>query len=266
MGHQGKLLANQVEQKKYWPTTAKNKHKNEEQQHILKQGTSPCVWVTGITEKFADATVLSNIFGSFGNVMRIKLSKEPDGAQIQLEDAQHAALCCTWLHDVKIGGSQISVTPYKLKFCIPEVSIKSPDEKSKDYLIVNKITHRFSGTNTRGKHLQYQVQKKRALGPVLLIKFEPADKLSELKNYLLESGITVKEIMQVWNQGKMRNEGVAFVEVSSKEEALGALGKLHLTQPTWASHKLYFMLTRKPKADSFAWNKMSKNIPSLDIF
>ena len=48
---------------------------------------STCVWVTGIPQECADADFLCNIFGNYGNVQRIKLSKKKvDVALKQFQD------------------------------------------------------------------------------------------------------------------------------------------------------------------------------------
>jgi len=66
-------------------------------------GGSACIWISGIPEDYADTKIICNIFGNYGNVMKVLFSrKKPDGALIELQDATYASICCKYLHNTCI--------------------------------------------------------------------------------------------------------------------------------------------------------------------
>lgn len=191
-----------------------------------------CVWANGIPEEFRNTKTICNIFGNFGNVMRIKFSrKKPDGALIEMQDPTYASKCCKYLHDVKLGGGRLSVRLSK----IPQVVIhpNENDDLGKDFS--RGFEHRYRGSNT--KFTQIIMSRLSDPTAVLVVSGIPEGKMSELKDYIVESGYTVKKM----EEGKSRqNEGepskkkqaFAFVEFASTEEAISAVGKLHNTMPS----------------------------------
>merc|ERR1712228_310870 len=99
-----------------------------------KQGREAghCVWVTGLPEEYQDAQKLLNIFGNFGNVRRIVFAdKKPDGALIQMDNANSAMKARFVTRNQTIGGKPFNVTqldPVKFK----RASIGTEDKKSMD--------------------------------------------------------------------------------------------------------------------------------------
>jgi RNA recognition motif-containing protein len=183
--------------------------------------------------------------------MRIKFSrKKLDGALIEMQDPTYAAKCCRHLHDVKLGGGRLSVRQSK----IPQVTIGmgGNDEMGRDFS--KGFEHRYRDGNT--KFTQIVMARLSEPTAVLCISNVPEGKISELKDYLVESGYTVKKI----EEGKTRppkegepskqKKAFAFVEFDSAEEAISAVGKLHNTMPSNVGEKfrnkgLVFSFTSK---------------------
>merc|ERR1719266_2895009 len=75
-----------------------------------------CIWITGLPEEYQDADKLTNIFGNFGNVQRVKFTdKKPDGALIELDDPRGAVKAVVNMNNKKIDGSAIKVSFSKLE-------------------------------------------------------------------------------------------------------------------------------------------------------
>merc|ERR1712241_465194 len=71
---------------------------------------SPCIWVAGLPEEYQDSQKLLNIFGNFGNVRRIVFSdKKPDGALIQMDNANSAMKARLVTRNQTIGGKPFNV-------------------------------------------------------------------------------------------------------------------------------------------------------------
>merc|ERR1719290_876341 len=88
-----------------------------------------CIWITGLPEEYQDADKLTNIFGNFGNVLRIKFTeKKPDGALIELDDPRGAIKAVNIMKNQKVDGSAIKVSFAKFKSA---GFIKEDDSKSK---------------------------------------------------------------------------------------------------------------------------------------
>jgi len=186
-----------------------------------------CVWVTGIPEDYHDADILFNIFGNFGNVLRIKFTeKKPDGALIEMDDPRAAWKARKVMDDVKLNGKKLSVNHCSIEGAF----IKEWDLKSKDFRKA-KGTWRFSKD---GKFRKVCMSRLRYLTPKIIVTNLPEGKSDDLKAHIIEAGFTVKSI-----EGSKRTEEkedkkdskpgftVLFVELASVEEAVGAIAKLH---------------------------------------
>merc|ERR1719479_794455 len=200
---------------------------------------STLVWVTGISKECADPDFLCNIFGNYGNVRRIKFSKKkPDGALIEMQDPRHVAKVCRFLNDVKLGGERISVRRTKLT----KVIISGDDETSKDYSKAIKEHWRYTKDSKFTKIIMKRLSHPT---PLVMVSNVPAGKVSAVKNYIIESGYTVKGI----EEGEPRKDEdkkpvsdntFVIVELASTEEALSAVGKLHNTMPSSIGEKKTF--------------------------
>jgi RNA recognition motif-containing protein len=192
---------------------------------------STLVWVTGISKECADPDFLCNIFGNYGNVRRIKFSKKkPDGALIEMQDPRDVTKTCRFLNDIKLGGERISVKRTRLT----KVFVSQDDENSKDFSKVIKEHWRY---NKGSKFTKIIMKRASHPTPLILVSNVPEGKVSELKDYIIESGYTVKGI----EEGKPRkeedkkptsNKTFVIVELASTEEAVSAVGKLHNTMPS----------------------------------
>jgi hypothetical protein len=200
-----------------------------------------CVWANGIPEEFRNTKFLCNIFGNYGNVMKIKFSrKKPDGALIEMQDPEYAAKCCKYLHDVKLGGGRISVRLSK----IPQVNIGQHEDNDTGMDFSRGFVHRYREKNAKFT----QIIMKRLSDPtaILCISSVPEGKMSELKDYIVESGYTVKNLEEGKTkkvdegESSKKKQAFAFVELGSTEEAIGAVGKLHNTMPSSIGEKNKF--------------------------
>jgi hypothetical protein len=197
-----------------------------------------CVWVTGIPQECADADFLCNIFGNYGNVRRIKFSKKKaDGALIEYQDPRQVTKSCRFLNNIKLCGEKISVKPSKIE----KVFIFGDDEKSKDYSKAIKDHWRYSKD---GRFTKIIMKRLSHPTPHLLVSNVPQGKISELKNYMIESGYTVKSIEEGEPRKKDEKKSTsgifAVVELATAEEAISAVGKLHNTMPSSIGKKKAF--------------------------
>merc|ERR1712077_11950 len=105
----------------------------------ILQGTNPtsmteegcCIWVQGIPEDLRNTKAIGNIFGNYGNVMKIKFSRnKPDGALVEMQNSKYAANCCKYLHDTKLSSGRLSVRPSRF----PHVSgiLPQDNDQAKD--------------------------------------------------------------------------------------------------------------------------------------
>jgi len=195
-------------------------------------GRSACIWVSGIPEDYADTKILCNIFGNYGNVVKIVFSKKkPDGALIELEEAMYASNCCKYLHNTKLGSARISVRPSKIEHIN---DIRSNDNKARDFSN-DRFQRRFRDSTS--KFTQIILSRLSEPTPVLCISNIPEGMVSEVKDYIVEKGFDVKKIQEGKKRSNDKEEDqrkvtFAFVEFASTQEAIGAMGKLHKTMPT----------------------------------
>merc|ERR1719507_2471799 len=193
------------------------------------QPLSKCVWVTGIPENYKDADMLMNIFGNFGNVIKVKFAKKKlDGATIEMDCHRAASKVCEVLNDVKLDGLKLSVQLTPLE----AVSIQESDSKSKEYVKADGVW-RFS-SNRKTKSVR---SKFRHLTPTIIVRNIPKGKFDDLKKYIIEAGFTVKSIGEPTRTvAKEKKDSepqffTAVVEFGSIEEAVGAMAKLHNSWP-----------------------------------
>jgi hypothetical protein len=206
------------------------------------EGSKPegtrCVWVSGLPDEYADADVLCNIFGNFGNVIKVQFTeKKPDGALIELDHPHSANRAIRSMNKQKLSGQEVKVSHANIE----RGSIKANDTKSKDFR-QEKIVWRYPSTRKDSKFRAICMSRMRQLTPKLLVANIPDGKIDEVKKYMVQHGFTVKEI----EESKRRTDDtkdektstgftVAKVELASTEEAISAVGTLHGTWPTMRS-------------------------------
>jgi len=191
-----------------------------------------CIWITGLPEEYQDADKLTNIFGNFGNVQRVKFTdKKPDGALIELDDPRGAVKAVVNMNNKKIDGSTIKVSFSKLERA---GFIKEDDPKSK-LVYKAKENWRFASKDKDTKFRKICMSRLRNLSNKVIVSNLPEGKIDQLKKYIIESGFTVKSI-----EGSKRpdEEGkpstgytMAIVELADIEETIAAVATLHNTWP-----------------------------------
>merc|ERR1719290_281668 len=191
-----------------------------------------CIWVSGLPEEYQDAEKLTNIFGNFGNVQRVKFTdKKPDGALIELDDPRGAVKAVVNMNNQKIDGSTIKVSFSKLERA---GFIKEDDPKSK-LVYKAKENWRFAAKDKDTKFRKICMSRLRNLSNKVIVSNLPEGKMDQLKKYIIESGFTVKSM-----EGSKRpdEEGkpstgytMAIVELADVEEAIAAVATLHNTWP-----------------------------------
>jgi RNA recognition motif-containing protein len=196
---------------------------------------SPSVWVSNIPEDFRNTKAIGNIFGNFGNVMKVKFSrKKPDGALVQMQDPSHAIKCCQFLNGVKLPGGKFTVRPSKIEQVI--INPHEDSDQAKDFS--GGYEHRYRDLNS--KFAQTCLQRLGRPTCVLMVASIPEDKMSELKAYIIESGYTVENMEEgkkkatndeTKGEPNKKRTHFAFVELASIEEAVSAVARLHSTMP-----------------------------------
>jgi hypothetical protein len=191
-----------------------------------------CIWVSGLPEEYQDADKLTNIFGNFGNVLRIKFTdKKPDGALIELDDPRGAVNAVVDMINKKIDGSTIKVSFSKLDRA---GFIKEDDPKSK-LVYKAKENWRFASKDKDTKFRKICMSRLRNLSNKVIVSNLPEGKIDQLKKYIIESGFTVKSV-----EGSKRPEEegkpstgytMAIVELADIEETIAAVATLHNTWP-----------------------------------
>jgi len=194
-----------------------------------------CIRITGLADEYQDADKLTNIFGSFGNVIKVKFTnKKPDGALIELDDPRAAIKAVVIMNNQKIGGSAI-----KVSFTTLERAgfIKEDDSKSK-LVFKAKENWRFSAKNKDSKFRRICLSRLRSLSNKVIVSNLPEGKIGQLKNYIIESGFTVKSIESMKGRKRPHEEGtlgtgytMAIVELADREESIAAVATLHNTWP-----------------------------------
>merc|ERR1719266_1783280 len=184
-----------------------------------------CIWITGLPEDYQDADKLTNIFGNFGNVQRIKFTdKKPDDAL--------GAMKAVWvMNKQKLCGNSIKVSFSKLERA---GFIKEDDAKSK-LVWKAKENWRFASKDKESKFRRICLSRLRILSNKVIVSNLPDGKMNQLKKYIVESGFTVKSI-----EGSKRpnEEGkpstgytMALVELADVEESIAVVATLHNTWP-----------------------------------
>jgi len=191
-----------------------------------------CIWITGLPKEYQDADKLTNIFGNFGNVQRVKfVDKKPDGALIELDDPRGAVKAVVNMNNQKLDGSTIKVSFSKLERA---GFIKEDDPKSK-LVYKAKENWRFAAKDKDTKFRKICMSRLRSLSNQVIVSNLPEGKMDQLKKYIIESGFTVKSI-----EGSKRPEEegkpstgytMAIVELADVEEAIAAVATLHNTWP-----------------------------------
>ena len=189
-----------------------------------QQPNGPCLLVSSLPEDIASPDYLCNLFGFYGDVQRVKiLRNKKDCAIIQMAKPHQANLCRNFLDQCKIDGKRICVSYSRMtSIKLPADNGHDDDAKTKDFSSIKGV-HRFRNPNLANKLLKNLCAPTSMLHIANLPEnFATDGKLDELKGYFVDSGFTVKDTQECGKDGSM-----ALVQLSSVEEAISALAKLH---------------------------------------
>merc|ERR1719216_354895 len=187
-----------------------------------------CVWVAGLPEEYQDCQKLLNIFGCFGNVLRIVFTdQKPDRALIEMDKPGAAMKASFVSRNQTIGGKPfkvIQLDPTKFK----EASIGKDDTKSMD-VTKAKENWRYAENSKHGKRWAARLKQ---LSPKIIVANIPDGKEDMVKKHIIEAGYTVKDM-----QGSKKTDAPKtgftkqIIELASTEEAIGVVANLHNSWP-----------------------------------
>merc|ERR1711997_1143413 len=180
-----------------------------------------CILVSQIPDEMANPDSISNLFGHYGDVMKVKiLHNKKDCALIQMSKPPQAALCRQFLDQQKIDNNTLCVSFSRIN------GIRMPtenDNNTKDFTNLKGV-HRFRN------HTIAQKLTKNLCHPTAMLHVAnmPDDfKAIDLQKYLVEGGLTVKDCQDCGKEGS----GMALVQLASEQEAIKALTKFHNVTP-----------------------------------
>jgi len=184
-----------------------------------------CILVSQIPDEMANPDSISNLFGHYGDVMKVKvLHNKKDCALIQMAKPHQAALCRQFLDQVKIDNNTLCVSFSRIQgIRMPtEIDIEN-DKNTKDFTNIRGV-HRFRN------HMIAAKLSKNLMHPTAMLHVAnmPEDyKATDLQKYLVEEGLTVKDCQDCGKEGS----GMALVQMASEQEAIKALSKFHNITP-----------------------------------
>ena len=180
----------------------------------------PCLLISSLPDELANPDSLCNLFGFYGDVVRVKiLRNKRDCALVQLSKPHQATLCRNFLDQAKVYGKKICVSFSRMhSIKLPaEIGIED-DSSTKDYSNVRGV-HRFRNPVISQKLMKNLCAPTAVLHVANLSEDFEREKL---KAYFLENGFAVKEVHECGKDGTM-----ALVQLCSVEESIAALAKLH---------------------------------------
>jgi RNA recognition motif-containing protein len=183
-----------------------------------------CLLVSSLPDDLANPESICNLFGYYGDVHRVKiLRNKKDCALIQMAKPHQVAMCRQHLDQVKVSGKTLCVSFSRCPVIKLPTDIGIDDDNStKDFTNVKGV-HRFRNPNVAQK-----LAKNLCAPTALLHVANLPEKYSQddLKTYFTEQGFTIKDIQEVGKDGNM-----ALVQMSTVDEAINALAKLHNVTP-----------------------------------
>jgi len=186
-----------------------------------------CILVSSLPEDMANPDSISNLFGHYGDVHKVKvLHNKPDCALIQMAKPHQAALCRQFLDQVKVDGNTLCVSFSRIQGIRMPTEIGIDDEvdkNTKDFTNVRGV-HRFRN------HMIAAKLSKNLCSPTAMLHVAnlPDDfKSEDLQKYLVEEGLTVTECHDCGREGS----GMALAQMGTVEEAIKALAMFHNKSP-----------------------------------
>jgi len=188
-------------------------------------GTGCVLLVSNMEETQTDCDHLFTLFGVYGDVQRVKiLFNKKDTALVQMAEPQQAMLAMNHLDKIKLWGKQIRVMPSK------HTNVQLPKEGqpdaglTKDYS--NSSLHRFKKPGSKNYSNIYPPSATLHLSNIPSTVEE-----QDLKTAFTTIGLTIQAFKFFPKDRKM-----ALMQLSSVEEAITALVRLHNYQLSETSH------------------------------
>lgn len=188
-------------------------------------GTGCVLLVSNLDDSETDCDHLFTLFGVYGDVQRVKiLFNKKDTALVQMAEPQQAMLAMNHLDKVKLWSKQIRVMPSKhTNVQLPKDG--QPDAGlTKDYS--NSSLHRFKKPGSKNYSNIYPPSSTLHLSNIPSTIEE-----EDLKTAFVTIGLNVQAFKFFPKDRKM-----ALVQLTSVEEAIIALVKLHNYQLSETSH------------------------------
>lgn len=192
--------------------------------HPVGESNGNCILVSCLPTEMANPDSISNLFGHYGDVHKVKiLHNKPDCALIQMAKPHHAALCRQFLDQIKVDGNTLCVSFSRIQGIRMPNEIGIDDEQTtKDFTNIRGV-HRFRNFNIAAK-LSKNLSAPTSMLHVANLPNKFTSK--ELQEYLVKKGFTNPEVQECGKDGSM-----ALVQMTSIEEAIKALSKLHNVTP-----------------------------------
>jgi hypothetical protein len=186
-----------------------------------------CILVSCLPTEMANPDSISNLFGHYGDVFKVKiLHNKPDCALIQMAKPHQAALCRQFLDQVKVDGNTLCVSFSRIQGIRMPTEIGIDDEQdknTKDFTNVRGV-HRFRN------HMIAAKLSKNLCSPTAMLhvaNLPEGYNGEDLQKYLVEAGLTVTDCQDCGKEGS----GMALVQMSTTEEAIKAIAKFHNVTP-----------------------------------
>lgn len=188
-------------------------------------GGSCVIHVYNLNEEVVTPDSLFTLFGVYGDVQRVKiLYNKKDNALVQMSEPHQAHLAINHLDRVTLWGKTLRVNSSK------HATVQLPKEGqpdaglTKDYY--NSPLHRFKKPGSKNYQNIYPPSC-----TLHLSNIPPSVDEDQIKQAFENSGSTVKEFKFFPKDKKM-----ALIQLSSQEEAIAALIKMHNYQLSDSSH------------------------------
>ncbi|XP_064477110.1 polypyrimidine tract-binding protein 2-like [Ornithodoros turicata] len=188
-------------------------------------GQSCVLLVSNLNEQTVTPDALFTLFGVYGDVIRVKiLFNKKDSALIQMAEPPQAQLAMTHLDKIKVSGKQIRVTGSKHHIVqLPKDG--QPDAGlTKDYIM--SPLHRFKKPGSKNYQNIYPPS-----ATLHLSNIPPSVTEEEIRDAFVQTGATVVAFKFFPKDRKM-----ALIQLSSVEEAVTALIKMHNYQLSESNH------------------------------
>lgn len=188
-------------------------------------GGSCVLLVSNLNEEMVTPDALFTLFGVYGDVQRVKiLYNKKDSALIQMAEPHQANLAMTHMDKLRMFGKQIRVMPSK------HLNVQLPKEGQPDAGLTKDYTtsplHRFKKPGSKNYQNIYPPS-----ATLHLSNIPPSVSEEEITEAFAKNGFQVKGFKFFPKDRKM-----ALIQLSSMDEAVSALIKMHNYQLSEQNH------------------------------